>query len=129
MKKLIKTDEEWKKILTPEQYHILREKGTETPETCGISIKQKGIFHCIACDNTLFISDNKFESRTGWPSFFKPHSNESIILKEDNTHGMKRTEVLCERCEGHLGHVFNDGPHPNFKRFCINGIVLKFKKI
>jgi len=127
IKKLIKTNEEWKKILTPEQYNILRKKGTETPGTCALSIKKEGIFHCVACDNPLFISKKKFESGTGWPSFFEPYSEDSIILKEDTSSGMKRTEVLCAKCEGHLGHVFDDGPPPTHKRYCINGTVLKIK--
>jgi len=128
IKKLIKTNEEWKKILTPEQYHILREKGTEMPGTCALSAKQDGVFHCAACNNPLFVSKTKFESGTGWPSFFEPYSKEAIILRPDNSLLMRRTEVLCAKCEGHSGHVFNDGPPPTHKRFCINGLVLKFVK-
>jgi methionine-R-sulfoxide reductase len=128
MKKVIKTNEEWKKLLTKEQYQVLREKATEVPGTCAFSIKQEGVFHCVACDNPLFVSNTKFESGTGWPSFFEPYSPESIILKEDKSMGMTRTEVLCARCEGHLGHLFDDGPPPTHKRFCINGIAMKFVK-
>jgi methionine-R-sulfoxide reductase len=128
IEKLIKTNAEWKKILTPEQYHILREKGTEAPGSCAFSIKQEGTFYCVACGNPLFIAGKKFESHTGWPSFFEPYAKDSIIFKPDDTDGMIRTEVICARCEGHLGHVFDDGPPPTHKRFCINGIVLKFIK-
>lgn len=126
IKKILKSDDEWERILTPEQFAILRKKKTEAPGTCTLPIKKDGIFYCVACNNPLFISKTKFESGTGWPSFFEPYKPESIILKEDKGLLMNRTEVLCSRCEGHLGHVFNDGPTPNHKRFCINGKVLKF---
>lgn len=126
IKKVLKNDAEWKKILTSEQYRILREAGTEIAGTCALSIKQDGVFHCVACDNPIFVSKAKFESGTGWPSFFEPYSKESIILKKDNFMGLIRTEVMCARCDGHLGHVFDDDPPLTQKRYCINGTVLKF---
>lgn len=127
-KKTIKTDEEWKKVLTPEQFEILRKKGTEMPSEYDIFPKEKGAFYCVACDNLLFNSEDKFHSGTGWPSFTKPATDTSVEFREDNSNGTTRTEVLCWRCEGHLGHVFDDGPLPTGKRFCINGVVLKFKE-
>jgi peptide-methionine (R)-S-oxide reductase len=127
--KVVKTDAEWQKQLSPEQFRILRKKGTEAAfcspllDTHGV-----GVFHCAGCDLPLFSTDTKFESGTGWPSFFQPVSKNSIWLSEDRSYGMIRTEVLCARCDGHLGHVFKDGPLPTGLRFCMNGESLKFKK-
>ncbi|VVB80097.1 Peptide methionine sulfoxide reductase MsrB [uncultured archaeon] len=130
IKKIQKTDAEWKKILTPEQYNILRKKGTEAPGSCSLlRNKEKGVYACVGCGNKLFKSSEKFDSGTGWPSFFEPYSDEALEYHEDNSWGMKRVEVLCAKCGGHLGHVFDDGSAPTFKRFCINGIVLKFKEL
>ena len=124
-----KTDDEWKKELTPEQYRILREKGTEAPFTGEFyKSKENGMFVCAACGNELFSSATKFESGTGWPSFDSPALQESVELKTDNTHGMARTEVICKKCGGHLGHVFDDGPTTTGKRFCINSCALDLKK-
>ncbi len=124
-----KTNEEWKKILTPEKYHILREKGTEKPFT-GKLLKNKdsGIYICAACSNPLFSSETKFDSGSGWPSFWDIISKGNIELKKDYSFGMKRIEILCSNCGGHLGHVFDDGPKPTGKRYCINSASLDFIK-
>lgn len=122
-------EEEWKKVLSPEVYHIAREKGTERPYTSKFEdFKEKGTFYCAACGNPLFKSDAKFESGCGWPSFYEPISKAAIIYTPDNSFGMSRTETQCGRCKAHLGHVFNDGPPPTGLRFCINGVVLDFEK-
>lgn len=123
------TEEEWKKILSPEVYYIARNKGTERPWTSKFEkFDEIGTYYCAACGNALFKSDTKFESGCGWPSFYEPLSKKSIIYTTDNTLGMKRTEVQCGRCEAHLGHVFDDGPPPTGLRYCINGVILDFAK-
>ena len=123
------TEQEWKNILTPEVYQIARQKGTERPWTSVFEkSKEVGTFYCAACGNPLFKSDTKFESGCGWPSFYEPISKTSTIYTTDESHGMKRTEVQCGRCEAHLGHVFDDGPPPTGLRYCINGVVLDFEK-
>jgi len=129
MEKISKTNEEWRKILSPAEYHVLRQKGTEPPFT-GQYLKnnKKGMYVCAACGNKLFSSETKFDSGTGWPSFWQAISNESIELETDKAHGMKRIEVLCKKCGGHLGHVFNDGPKPTGERYCMNSVSLKFKE-
>ena len=122
-------EDEWKKLLSPEVYHIAREKGTERPYTSKFEdFKEPGTYYCSACGNPLFKSDAKFESGCGWPSFYEPISKSAIIYTPDNTYGMSRTETQCGRCKAHLGHVFNDGPPPTGLRFCINGVVLDFEK-
>ena len=122
-----KTDEEWRRILTPEQYHVLREHGTERAGTCALLVEHRpGTFKCVGCDQPLFVSDRKFESGTGWPSFFAPLPG-ATGTSSDNSFFMTRTEVHCSRCGGHLGHVFPDGPPPTGQRYCINGVALTFE--
>lgn len=125
--KVVKTDQEWQKSLTPEQYKILRKSGTE-PAFCGINLEHKGegTYHCVGCDLPLFKATNKFNSGSGWPSFYEPFDVENVWYHTDRALGMVRTEILCARCDGHLGHVFDDGPPPTHLRYCINGTVLKF---
>jgi methionine-R-sulfoxide reductase len=127
MPKVIKTDEQWKKQLTADQYVIARAKGTERP-FCGnlLDNHQDGIYSCICCGLPLFSSNSKFNSGTGWPSFFQPVAKENVLEHSDVTLGMARTEILCARCDCHLGHVFDDGPRPTGLRFCVNSESLKF---
>jgi len=124
--KIQKTDEEWRRELTPEQYHVLREKGTERAWTGVLNdAKADGVYRCAGCGAELFVSDAKYESGSGWPSFYQPASGEAVETEADNSLFMRRTEVTCSACGGHLGHVFDDGPAPTGLRYCINSAALE----
>jgi peptide-methionine (R)-S-oxide reductase len=122
------SDEEWRSRLSPEQYEVLRKQATERPFTGKyVSVKDDGMYHCAGCEAPLFRSDTKFESGTGWPSFYEPAVAENVGTRKDRTHFMVRTEAYCKRCGGHLGHVFDDGPNPTGLRYCINSCSLELK--
>jgi len=130
MPKITRTKEEWKKILPPENFHVLIEKGTEPPFTGKFNKhKKEGVYVCAGCGQELFKSDTKYDSGSGWPSFWTPISLGNVDLKPDNSLGMDRIEVACSRCGGHLGHVFDDGPRPTGQRYCINSLALDFKEV
>ncbi len=125
--RISKTDEEWKKQLTPEQYHVTRQHGTERAFSNPLNgEKRRGMFKCVCCGAPLFSSDTKFDSGTGWPSFWEPVAKDAVIEHEDRSWFMRRTEIRCAACDAHLGHVFPDGPKPTGARYCMNGVALKF---
>lgn len=128
VQKLLKTEAAWRKQLSEQEYYILREKGTERPGTGKyLNNKAEGLYHCVGCMLPLFTSDSKFKSGTGWPSFYDVFDATYVLEVDDSSHGMTRTEIVCGRCNGHLGHVFDDGPKPTGLRYCVNGNILEFK--
>ncbi|MEJ2468880.1 MAG: peptide-methionine (R)-S-oxide reductase MsrB [Campylobacterales bacterium] len=129
MDKVTKTDQQWREQLSPEAYHVCREHGTEAPFSGKFyHHKEDGVYRCVCCDAPLFTSDTKFDSGTGWPSFFEPYSDEALKEIKDTSFGMERIEVRCAKCDAHLGHVFPDGPEPTGQRYCINSVCLTFEE-
>lgn len=127
--RVVKTEEEWRRALTPEQYRVARQKGTERPFSGEYNAsREPGTYLCAACGAELFTSDAKFDSHCGWPSFYEPKEGDNVRTEVDTSHGMIRIEVLCATCDAHLGHVFEDGPHPTGLRYCINSVILKHRK-